>query len=119
LIRYEKTTLDFSTPETLSSANQLGLAIKQARLARNYTRLDFAERSKISPATLDRIEKGDMSGRMGAWLLALQYTSLLHLLDKAATLAADPVGQQLRDVQLRKRASGKRKKKNQADDYEF
>jgi transcriptional regulator with XRE-family HTH domain len=114
-----KSTLDFSTPETLSSANRLGMAIKQARLARNYTRLDFAERSKISPATLDRIEKGDVSVRMGAWLLALQYTSLLHLLDKASTLAADPVGQQLREMQLRKRASGQRKKQNQAVDYDF
>ncbi len=115
----KKTAFEFSTPETLASASQLGLAIKQARLARNYTRLDFAERSKISPATLDRIEKGDGSVRMGAWLLALQYSSLLHLLDKASSLAADPIGQQLREDQLRKRASSKRKKIEQADDYDF
>jgi transcriptional regulator with XRE-family HTH domain len=115
----KKTAFEFSTPETLASASQLGLAIKQARLARNYTRLDFAERSKVSPATLDRIEKGDVSVRMGAWLLALQYASLLHLLDKAATPAADVVGQQLREEQLRKRASRKGKKIEQTDDYDF
>lgn len=112
----QRPELDFATPESLKSAMQLGMAIKCARLARNFTRSDFAQRSKISPATLDRIEKGDVAVRMGAWLLALQHTNLLHLLDAAANLQADPIGQHVRQQQLRKRASGKRQK---TPDYDF
>ncbi len=80
-------------------------------------RVDFAECARISAPTLDRIERGDVAVRMGAWLLALQTGNLLHLLDKVSDPAADPIGQQQRELSIRKRASGSRK--NTENDYEF
>ncbi|NOU26015.1 MAG: helix-turn-helix transcriptional regulator [Methylotenera sp.] len=99
----QRPELNLATTETLQSASKLGGAIKQARLARNFNRTDFATRAKISPATLDRIEKGDVAVRFGAWLLALQFCNLLHLLDQASNVDADKLGAHVRSQQLRKR----------------
>lgn len=107
----------FASPDTSVAAQKLGKAVRLARLARNMTRVDFAERARISAPTLDRIERGDVAVRMGAWLLALQVCNLLHLLDKVSAPDADALGQQQRELNIRKRASGTRNKSQ--DDYEF
>lgn len=109
--------ISFASPETTQAAQRLGVAVRQARLARNITRLDFSARARISPATLDRIEKGDVAVRLGAWLLALQTCDLLHLLKEISNPDADLLGAHARQQQVRKRASGKRGKV--ADDYDF
>lgn len=111
----QRPELNFATAETLKSATKLGAAIKQARLARNYNRTDFATRAKISPATLDRLEKGDVAVRFGAWLLALQFCNLLHLLDQASNVEADKLGAYVRSQQLRKRVRKVSKKSVQND----
>lgn len=108
---------NFASPDTTLAAKKLGKAVRLARLARNMTRVDFADRSRISAPTLDRIERGDVAVRMGAWLLALQTCNLLHLLDHVSAPEADVLGQQQRESSVRKRASGTRKKSR--DDYEF
>ncbi len=107
----------FASPDTVFAAKKLGKAVRLARLARNMRRVDFAERARISAPTLDRIERGDVAVRIGAWLLALQTCNLLHLLEKVSDPDADVLGQQQRASSVRKRASGKRNKSE--DDYEF
>jgi len=107
----------FASPDTSLAAQKLGKAVRMARLARNMTRIDFAERARISAPTLDRIERGDVAVRMGSWLLALQVCNLLHQLDKVSDPNADILGQQQRELSIRKRASGKRKKAQ--DNYDF
>ena len=107
----------FASPDTSLAAQKLGKAVRMARLARNMTRVDFAERARISAPTLDRIERGDVAVRMGSWLLALQVCNLLHQLDKVSDPNADILGQQQRELSIRKRASGTRKKAQ--DNYDF
>lgn len=112
----------FATPEVTQAARALGLAIKQARLARNRTRKDFAERAHISPATLDRLEHGDVAVRMGAWFAALQAANLLPLLEKLSNPDADTLGR----VEREKRRAGAMRKNAYPvkpgasdDDYDF
>lgn len=107
----------FASPDTSLAALKLGKAVRLGRLARNMTRVDLAERARISAPTLDRIERGDVAVRMGSWLLVLQVCNLLHLLDKVSDPNADVLGQQQRELSSRKRASGTRKKLQ--DNYEF
>lgn len=113
----------FATPEVLATAEQLGSAIRQARLARNRTRSDFAERAHISPNTLDRLEKGDVAVRMGAWIAALQTGNLLHLLEKVSTPDADTLGRVKREQQMegaiRKRAYTAKLTADPTDEYDF
>lgn len=119
----------FATPEVLEAARQLGWAIRQARLARNRTRKDFAERAHISPNTLDRLEQGDVAVRMGAWFSALQTGNLLHLLEKISNPEADTLGRVERDKRTsnaaRQRASPRKSNptgnetQNENDDFDF
>lgn len=113
----------FATPEVRAAAQQLGSAIRQARLARNRTRVDFAERAHISPNTLDRLEKGDVAVRMGAWLSALHTGNLLHLLERVSTPDADTLGRVEREQRMagavRKRASTPKSSADASDEYDF
>jgi len=119
----QKPEVSFATPEVLKSAQALGSAIRQARLARNRTRIDFAQRAHISANTLDRMERGDVAVRMGAWLSALQTASLLHLLEAASTPDADILGRDERNRRLkgaqRKRARPVKEHAAGNDDYDF
>lgn len=113
----------FATPEVTLAARELGMAIKQARLARNRTRNDFAERARISAATLDRLEHGDVAVRMGAWFAALQAANLLQLLGKLSNPDADTLGRVERDKRrvsaMRKNAYPVKPKSTENDDYDF
>jgi transcriptional regulator with XRE-family HTH domain len=113
----------FATPEVTVAARALGSAIKQARLARNRTRSDFAERAHISTATLDRLEQGDVAVRMGAWFAALQAANLLQLLEKISDIDADILGRVERDKRqisaMRKSAYHVKPGSTKNDDYDF
>lgn len=113
----------FATPEVVAAARQLGLSIRLARLARNRTRSDFAQRAHISPTTLDRLEQGDVAVRMGAWFSALQTSNLLHLLDKISDPDADTLGRVEREKRkmgaIRKNAYSLKPTTVENDDYDF
>jgi transcriptional regulator with XRE-family HTH domain len=113
----QKREKDFATPASLEVAKKLGKAIHQARVARNRTREDLAQRSKIGRNTLTRLESGDVAVRMGAWLSALEATGLLHLLENAAEPAADVLGEVSRKQKPRVRARAS--KATDKDSYDF
>ncbi len=119
----QKQEANFATPATLAAARKLGDAVRQARLARNRTREDFAQRARISAPTLDRLERGDVAVRMGAWLAALETSNLLHLLDVVSDPDSDTLGkvERARQVErgVRKRASGAKAVAKEGDDYDF
>ena len=66
-------------PETQLILGELGERIKMARLRRQMSVEEVAERSGISRTTLWAIEKGSTSVAIGA------YASVLHTLDKMDT----------------------------------
>lgn len=58
-------------------AKNWGMQILAARLQRNMTQQAAAERARMSKFTWLKIEKGDVSVSMGAWLSALDTLGLL------------------------------------------
>lgn len=98
----------FSSPTVIQLAIKLGRAIRLARLARGSRRIDMAARARVSPSTLDRIERGDVAVSMSAWLSTLEAVSLLHLVEKPSDPDADPLGRAHRDFRLAKRAPSRR-----------
>jgi HTH-type transcriptional regulator/antitoxin HipB len=112
--------LKTASPLVLQAATQLGEAVRRARLARNFTRADFAARARMSDVTLKRIERGDASVGFSFWLSALEAASLLYLLTKPADPAADTTGAAQRRLEERKRATGtKRRHRSVGGDYDF
>lgn len=96
---------NFASPLSASVATQLGGAIRVARLGRNLTQGDFAQRARISLATLQRIERGDPAVSFTSWLSAMEASSLLSVLKAAAEPSADTVGSSRRQLEQRQRAS--------------
>ncbi len=52
-------------PTVHEAAELLGAEIRQARIGRRWTVRELAERAGISPATLQKVERGDPSVSLG------------------------------------------------------
>ncbi|MCZ6804135.1 MAG: helix-turn-helix transcriptional regulator [Proteobacteria bacterium] len=95
-------------PKVKKRLARVGEQIRLARLRRNYTAVNVAERSGMSRETLRKIEKGDPNVNIGS------YVSVLHSLgmDADVELLAyeDSLGRNLEDIKMqsRQRASGRR-----------
>lgn len=70
----------FASPVADQTARHLGALVRQARLARGWSLVELGERSRVSPATLKRIEKGALSASLGAWLAVFERVGLLRAL---------------------------------------
>jgi transcriptional regulator with XRE-family HTH domain len=70
----------FATPASQDVSRHLGALVRQARLARRWTVDELAERGRVGTATLKRVEKGEPSVSLGAWLSVLEPLGLLPLL---------------------------------------
>lgn len=86
----------------------VGEQIKLARLRRNLTIAQIADRATCSPPTVSRVEKGEPTVSIGIYLrvlYALQLEDDIRLIAKE-----DEMGRRLQDISLieRKRASKKR-----------
>lgn len=94
----------FASPPAEETARRLGALVRQARLARGWTLADLGERSRVSTATLKRIEKGALSASLGAWLAVFESLGLLRLLAELR----DPTSEALLDETRARRARRKR-----------
>ncbi len=104
-----KTTLGTRLPRKLEQKMQtVGEQIKLARLRRNLSVAQVAERATCSPLTVSRIEKGVPTVAIGIYLRVLY---ALQLDDDIVRLAQkDELGHALQDISLvkkRERASKK------------
>lgn len=103
-----KNTMGTHLPRKLEEKMTLmGEQIKLARLRRNLSIVQVAERATCSPLTITRIEKGSPTVSMGIYarvLYALQ-------LDDDLTLVAkdDPLGRTLQDLSLKHRLRASKK----------
>jgi transcriptional regulator with XRE-family HTH domain len=94
----------FTAPLLLQKAAALGTAIKLARVARDMTQADCAERAHLSMRSLARIEKGDVSVSFSGWLQALNQVGLIELLTAPSVPQNDIVGEARRTKARRSRA---------------
>ena len=103
-----KSTMGTKLPRKLEQKMQVvGEQIKLARLRRNLSVAQVAERATCSPLTVSRIEKGVPTVAIGIYLRVLY---ALQLDDDMLSLAKDDeLGRALQDMNLpqRKRASKK------------
>ena len=103
-----KNTMGTKLPRKLvQKMSIVGEQIKLARLRRNLSVAQIAERATCSPLTVSRIEKGIPTGAVGIYLRVL---CALQLDDDILWLAReDKLGKSLQDLSLktRKRASKK------------
>ena len=104
-----KTTMGTKLPRKLEQKMQIvGEQIKLARLRRNLSVAQVAERATCSPLTISRIERGTPTVAIGIYLRVLY---ALQLDDDILLLARnDELGRALQDIALtknRERASKK------------
>ena len=103
-----KSTMGTKLPRKLEQKMQVvGEQIKLARLRRNLSIAQVAERATCSPLTVSRIEKGVPTVAIGIYLRVLY---ALQLDDDILSLAKDDeLGRALQDMNMipRKRASKK------------
>ena len=101
-----KSTRSTLLPRKLADKlKQVGEQIRIARLRRNITLELVAERAQCSRLTAAKIEKGDPTVSMGAYLRVLFALQLADDIDMIAK--NDPLGRELQDMKERKRASKK------------
>lgn len=104
-----KSTMGTKLPRKLEEKMEVvGEQIKLARLRRDLSLAQVAERATCSPLTVSRIEKGSPTVAIGIYLRVLY---ALQLDDDILLLAKDDeLGRQLQDMALttRQRASKKR-----------
>ena len=104
-----KTTMGTKLPRKLEHKMQtVGEQIKLARLRRNLSIAQIAERATCSPLTVSRIEKGAPTVAIGIYLRVLY---ALQLDDDILLLAQkDEMGRALQDLALKHRERASKKK---------
>jgi len=90
-------------PATGRRLRELGERIRLARLRRKLAAAAVAERAGMTPVTLRRIERGEPSVTIGAYVAVLQTLGLESDIDRIAF--DDVVGRQLQDSRLRGQAA--------------
>ena len=103
-----KSTMGTKLPRKLEQKMQtVGEQIKLARLRRNLSVAQVAERATCSPLTVSRIEKGAPTVAIGIYLRVLY---ALQLDDDILSLAKDDeLGRALQDMNLPQRARASKK----------
>ena len=103
-----KTTMGNKLPRKLEQKMQtVGEQIKLARLRRNLSVVQVAERATCSPLTVSRIEKGAPTVAIGIYLRVLY---ALQLDDDILLLAKnDEIGRGMQDLALKHRERASKK----------
>lgn len=103
-----KSTMGTKLPRKLQQKMQIvGEQIKLARLRRNLSIAQIAERATCSPLTVSRIEKGAATVSIGIYLRVLY---ALQLDDDILLLAKeDTMGKGLQDLSLKQRQRASKK----------
>lgn len=91
-------------PKVRKSLKKLGEDLRTARLRRNITVAQLAERAGVSPGTILRLENGDPGVGMGTLTLAVWLLGLNDRMMQLADETKDDLGLALEAEQRRKRA---------------
>lgn len=104
-----------SPPEVTRVLKGLGEGLKIARQRRRQSQMDFAERLMISRATLQRMERGDPTVALGAWVTAAWLFGRLSDLQVVFNPDHDKTGKRLERQYLPRRGGNPSKRKGKLD----
>jgi len=91
-------------PEVARTLKDLGEGLKIARQRRRQSQADFAERLMVARATLQRMERGDPTVALGAWVTAAWLLGRLSDLQVVFDPDRDAAGKRLERQYLPRRA---------------
>jgi len=100
----------------LGSLASLGERLKEARLRRNWTQQQTAEKAGLSESSIKKVEAGSPRITVAAYLALLNLYGLPTAFDRVIARGDDRVGEALGRASLRRRAGSPR---GGVDDDEF
>lgn len=92
------------SPRGQRTAQHLAALVNRARVARNLSQADLAERARVSPGSIHRLERAEPGVALWVWLNAME---ALGLLDALQALR-DPATEAILAASASKRAGGPR-----------
>jgi transcriptional regulator with XRE-family HTH domain len=98
----------------LGSLHALGARLKEARLRRNWSQVQTAEKAGLSESSVKKVESGSPRITVGAYLALLDVYGLPTAFDRIIAPGDDVLGDALARSSTRRRAGGVRR--NQAAD---
>jgi len=96
--------INIVSPRGQRATKHLAGLVQRARLARNMTQADLAERARVSPGSIHRLERAEPGVALWVWLNAMEALGQLELLEALR----DPVTEALMTGAAPRRAGGAR-----------
>lgn len=93
----------------LGSLTQLGGRLKEARLRRNWSQQQTAEKAGLSESSIKKVERGSPRITVGAYLSLLDVFGMPTALDRVLAPGSDTLGEALARSATRRRAGAPRK----------
>lgn len=103
----------------LGSLGALGTRLKEARLRRNWTQLQTADKAGLSESSVKKVESGSPRITVGAYLSLLDVFGMPKALDNVLPAGSDTLGEALARSATRRRAGGTRKPSGSEDEWEI
>ena len=102
----------------LGSVGALGRRLKEARLRRNWTQAQTAEKAGLSESSVKKVESGSPRITVGAYLSLLDVFGMPTAFDRLLAAGEDTLGEALARSATRQRAGGSRRP-SVADEWEI
>ena len=100
----------------LGSLAAIGTRLKDARLLRNWTQADIADKAGLSESSIRKVEAGSPHITVGAYLALLDVLGLPTAFDRVIAPGDDTLGEALGRNALRQRARAPR---SSADEFDI
>ncbi len=103
----------------LGSLTQLGARLKEARLRRNWSQQQTAEKAGLSESSIKKVEAGSPRITVGAYLSLLDVFGLPTALDQVLSPGSDSLGEALARSATRRRAGAPRRSAGDEEEWEI
>jgi transcriptional regulator with XRE-family HTH domain len=103
----------------LGSLTQLGGRLKEARLRRNWSQQQTAEKAGLSESSIKKVEAGSPRITVGAYLSLLDVFGMPTALDQVLAQGSDSLGEALARSATRRRAGTPRKAAGDDEEWEI
>lgn len=100
----ESKSYDLVSDAALQSLSQLGARLREARLRRNWTQVETAEKAGLSDSSVKKVEAGSARITIGAYLSLLDVFGMPTAFNSVLMAGEDTLGEALSRSSLRQRA---------------